>query len=168
MAASELYSSRRCTQSTFEKTQRSQRVDRAAVPSKQSSPPAEKCGVCIGATPASQAEMAENASVRGLRQPNSSYSAADLLSLVQCNARFLDDIEVFRTLAAYKRPEPRHRLMGRQSAPSLHMRCRRRKTCPYLVLRGVDYGDRAIRNRRAVPGCPRGSFRPSPRNGSQP
>jgi hypothetical protein len=30
-----------------------------AVPSKQSSPPAEKCGVCIGVTPASQAEMAE-------------------------------------------------------------------------------------------------------------
>lgn len=59
-------------------------------------------------------------------------------------------------------------LTGRRSAPSLHMRCRRRKTCPYLLLRGVDYGDRAIRNRRAVPGCPRGSFRPSPRNGSQP
>src|SRR5512143_412703 len=37
--------------------QRSQRVNRVAVPSKQSSPPAEKCGVCIGVTRPSQAEI---------------------------------------------------------------------------------------------------------------
>src|SRR5262249_13607486 len=39
----------------FEKSQRSQRINRPAVPTKRSSPPAEKCGVCIGATVPSQA-----------------------------------------------------------------------------------------------------------------
>ena len=49
------------------KTKRSQRISRAAVPSKRSSPPAEKCGVCIGATPLSQAKTPENRGFGGFR-----------------------------------------------------------------------------------------------------
>src|SRR5665213_553717 len=41
---------------SFEKAKQSQRVSRAAVPSKRSSPPAVKCRVCIGPTRSSQGE----------------------------------------------------------------------------------------------------------------
>ena len=51
------------------KTQRSQRISRAAVPSKRSSPPAEKCGVCIGATPLSQAKTPEKSTIWGQSGP---------------------------------------------------------------------------------------------------
>src|SRR4249919_2210437 len=56
-------------QPSFEKTQHSQRISRAAVPNKRSSPPAVKCGVCIGVTQLSQAEMAEKSTIRGLSAP---------------------------------------------------------------------------------------------------
>src|SRR5262249_6806227 len=93
--------------SPFEKTQHSQAVIRAAVPSKQSSPPAEKCGVCIGATPPSQAEMAEKPGIRALLAPNTSCRS----QLLPRTAGFPDDIKIFRALTLHKRLElcDRHR-----------------------------------------------------------
>jgi hypothetical protein len=46
-----------CANQASRKTQHSQRISWAAVPSKRSSPPAEKSGVCIGEAPLSQAKM---------------------------------------------------------------------------------------------------------------
>ena len=79
----------------FEKRQRSQRINRAAVPTKQSSPPAEKCGVCIGATVPSQAEMAEKSTIQG-------YPSESLAALLRSHPSLLDDAKIFRTLVLHK------------------------------------------------------------------
>jgi len=56
-----------CANQASRKTQRSQRISWAAVPSKRSSPPAEKSGVCIGETPLSQAKMPETSRIQACR-----------------------------------------------------------------------------------------------------
>src|SRR5689334_1962408 len=113
-------------QPSFEKTQHSQRISRAAVPSKRSSPPAEKCGVCIGATPLSQAEMAGKSRVRALRDPNTASSWHLDMNLLRSDACLLDNAQVFRTLAVHKFLEL-HDRHGRDNRPSrfqarLHIR----------------------------------------------
>src|SRR5438105_4674837 len=68
-AASELQFSRLLRPAAFEKGTYSQRVNRVghAVPSKRSSPPAEKWAVCIGALWRSQGKSPKIAKNRGFR-----------------------------------------------------------------------------------------------------